>query len=288
MSEYLHLLKKKKKPYICFSRYPTHHPNGDLLTQVCNSSTCLNVTSDSEHSEGASCGLPASGVGGRAGGLSGPLAIFRVSHEAAFPLASSGIWLVRWLLDQATYRAHTHTKAPLFSEGGRNVNSEDFYLSPLPGSCFFLTEPLFQMRALLDGTAYSFTLFSKWFITLRLKGSKLGVWGNIHSKQYPVKEKEMGETKLLFLPIFFSPPTAISKHLMAKKVEIRNLQWMRFLAFKQRKYFLPWGILDPETLWYFKFQGEDCQVLVSKSVPHDKDGKIPDRCPPVFCTCLQK
>lgn len=74
------------------------------------------------------------------------------------------------------------------------------------------------MRALLDGTAYSFTLFSKWFITLRLKGSKLGVWGNIHSKQYPVKEKEMGETKLLFLPIFFSPPTAISKHLMAKKV----------------------------------------------------------------------
>lgn len=114
MSEYLHLLKKKKKAIICFSRYPTHHPNGDLLTQVCNSSTCLNVTSDSEHSEGASCGLPASGVGGRAGGLSGPLAIFRVSHEAAFPLASSGIWLVRWLLDQATYRAHTHTKAPLF------------------------------------------------------------------------------------------------------------------------------------------------------------------------------
>lgn len=79
-------------------------------------------------------------------------------------------------------------------------------MSLLPGNVFFHTELFFQMRALVDRTAF-FLLYFIVRVVYNPEAEARG--GRVYSKKHPVKE-ETGATKHLFLSIF-CPSSAFLK-----------------------------------------------------------------------------
>lgn len=142
-------------------------------------------------------------------GFWSPRCLQRVSWDSLFSWCPQEfVCLIKPLTE------HRH-KAPLLWRR-RNVNFEAFYDVPFTWKFLLSHWTTFPNEGHGGWNSFLY-LISQVFITLRLRSSKVG--GNVCSKKYPVKEKETGETKLLFLSIFlFSLPTPFFKALKGQEI----------------------------------------------------------------------
>lgn len=115
---------------------------------------------------------------------------------------------------------HTQGGAPLWGEKeGETWILKHSIMSLFPENCFFLTELLFQKRALVDETVL-FTLLHKWFVILRLGAPNGGKTYTARNTQFKRRGRER-PSSCFSLSFFFFLPAPFSSTKSPKNFKNR-------------------------------------------------------------------
>lgn len=142
-------------------------------------------------------------------------------------------------------------------------------MSLLPENLFFLTELLFQMRALVGKTAF-FTLFHECFITARLRSSNCGEvegCGMYTAGNIQWKGQRQEEASPCFFPSFFFSFQCLFHAIKGQEIlKWETLRWVSFLAFKQEHISCPGVFYTPKH--FFDISSCWVKIVTSWSIDH--------------------